>query len=115
MIVYMSGYLYSYLLSGKVPALDINNQILVESLDICDYLDEKYPEPKLYPADANAKKRHKELIEYFDNVIAAYYVVVRNPDDTPFPEYADKFIHMLQEYENELKGKIVIPIINIFI
>ncbi|MFT3966177.1 MAG: maleylacetoacetate isomerase [Sphingobium sp.] len=36
---------------GLVPALEIDGAVLTQSLAICDYLDEVYPEPALLPAD----------------------------------------------------------------
>lgn len=37
---------------GLVPALQIDGEILTQSLAICEYLDEVYPEPPLLPGDA---------------------------------------------------------------
>ncbi len=34
-----------------VPALVVNDKILVESMAICEYLDEAYPDVKLLPTD----------------------------------------------------------------
>lgn len=49
--------------STKVPALELvkeqGNPVLIESLIICDYLDEKYPEVPLYPKDLLKKPRRR--------------------------------------------------------
>ena len=37
--------------SRLVPALEIDGQVLTQSLAICEYLDERWPEPPLLPAD----------------------------------------------------------------
>jgi len=37
---------------GLVPALDIGGRVLTQSLAICEYLDEAYPQPPLLPHDA---------------------------------------------------------------
>jgi maleylacetoacetate isomerase len=37
---------------GLVPVLDYDGQIVVESMDIVRFLDERHPDPPLYPADA---------------------------------------------------------------
>ena len=37
--------------TGKVPALDTGAGLIAESEIICEYLEEKYPEPALLPAD----------------------------------------------------------------
>ncbi|GJQ70877.1 GstO2 [Trypoxylus dichotomus] len=90
---------------AKVPALDIGSEILVESLDICDYLDEAYPEPPLYPQDPQAKARDKELIKKFDNVIGEYYAAVRSIQNKSLAEYAEALLSLLEEYENELSTR----------
>ena len=47
----------------KVPVLETNGKIITESLVICEYLDEKYPEIKLLPTNPEDKARDKELME----------------------------------------------------
>jgi maleylpyruvate isomerase len=39
---------------GLVPVLDYDGEILVESMDIVRFLDERHPDPPLYPADPAA-------------------------------------------------------------
>lgn len=45
-----------YLLSGAtmVPVIDDNGRRMNGSADIIDYLEQHYPRPSLYPADAGA-------------------------------------------------------------
>lgn len=40
---------------GFVPALEVDGKILTQSLAIIDWLDAKYPEPRLIPADPDAR------------------------------------------------------------
>ncbi|WP_336971680.1 maleylacetoacetate isomerase [Sphingobium aromaticiconvertens] len=40
---------------GLVPALEVNGDILTQSIAICEYLDETCPEPPLLPADPVAR------------------------------------------------------------
>jgi len=42
---------------GLVPALDIGGRVLTQSLAICEYLDEVYPQPPLLPQDALARSQ----------------------------------------------------------
>lgn len=59
---------------GKVPALEVENgQVICESLIICDYIDEKYPQNQLYPKDALQKAKDRILIEQFSKVITTMY------------------------------------------
>jgi len=38
--------------SGKIPALDVDGQVLAESEVICEYLEDRYPSPALRPEGA---------------------------------------------------------------
>ena len=40
---------------GLVPALDHDGSLVTQSLAICEYLEEVYPEPRLLPGDAVAR------------------------------------------------------------
>lgn len=51
---------------GRVPALEVDDRILVQSLAIIEYLDEKYPEPPFLPAGPLARGRVRGMA----NIIA---------------------------------------------
>lgn len=51
---------------GKVPALETEQGVLVETNVILEYLDTLYPEPSLYPQDPFAKARVKELTKFVE-------------------------------------------------
>lgn len=59
---------------GLVPALDIDGAILTQSLAICDYLDETFPDPPLLPADPIARAQ----VRAFAQVIACDTHPVQN-------------------------------------
>lgn len=40
---------------GLVPALEVDGTVLTQSIAICDYLDEAYPDPPLLPVDPIAR------------------------------------------------------------
>jgi maleylacetoacetate isomerase len=40
---------------GFVPALEVDGKVLTQSLAIIDWLDARYPEPRLIPADPDAR------------------------------------------------------------
>jgi maleylacetoacetate isomerase len=40
---------------GFVPALEVDGKVLTQSLAIIDWLDTRYPEPRLIPADPDAR------------------------------------------------------------
>ncbi|WP_101757792.1 glutathione S-transferase family protein [Oceanicoccus sp. KOV_DT_Chl] len=54
--------------TGKVPALDIGDMVLPESAVIMDYLEERYPEVPLIPADA----KQRMLVNLFSRVPDTY-------------------------------------------
>jgi glutathione S-transferase len=62
---------------GKVPVLDDGGQILFESCIINEYLDEKYPEPPLMPADPYLRGRGRVLIDYALNYMHEPYWSLR--------------------------------------
>jgi maleylacetoacetate isomerase len=46
---------------GLVPALEIDGQVLTQSMPIVEYLDERHPEPPLLPGDAAGRARVRAL------------------------------------------------------
>jgi glutathione S-transferase len=60
---------------GKVPALDTGKEVVLESLDIVDFLDEKFPNPPLYPSDPELTNRDKEFIQKFGKVLILLYSI----------------------------------------
>jgi len=46
---------------GLIPALDVDGAVLSQSLAILEYLDEKYPQPALLPADAIGRARVRSM------------------------------------------------------
>lgn len=51
---------------GKVPALETEDGIIVETNIIMEYLDAKYPDKPLYPSDPFAQARVKELVKFIE-------------------------------------------------
>lgn len=59
---------------GLVPALEIDGAVLTQSLAICDYLEERNPEPALLPAD----RIERAKIRAFAQVIACDIHPIQN-------------------------------------
>ncbi|MBV1903338.1 MAG: glutathione S-transferase family protein [Marinosulfonomonas sp.] len=53
--------------AGKVPVLKIDGQTLAESSAICEYIEEKHPEPPLLPKDAVQRHEVRRLVAWFDD------------------------------------------------
>ena len=49
---------------GKVPLLQVGDEVLFESAVICDYLEEAYPEHRLHPADPLQRAKHRGWVEF---------------------------------------------------
>jgi glutathione S-transferase len=51
---------------GKLPILFLNGRAIADSTRIIAALEERYPEPPLYPRDPGARERALSLEDYFD-------------------------------------------------
>lgn len=59
---------------GRVPVLELaNGAILRESSVICEYLEETYPEPPLWPADAGLRGWARGWAKYVDDGAATNF------------------------------------------
>ena len=68
---------------GKVPVLEDDELVLPESAVIMEYLEERYPEPPLWPADAAERAAGRLLVHRFDELSRAYYALRRGDDKAP--------------------------------
>jgi len=61
-------------ITGKtqVPVLKLNGAIISDSSKIIEALERAYPEPPLYPASADERRRALELEDYFDEELGPY-------------------------------------------
>lgn len=93
--------------NGKVPALQLTNEpdksIMVESLAIAEYLDEKYPDIKLYPTDPQIKDETNQWIERFTPIATAFYkLVYETNSDEVNNDLLSIFYKELAPFEAEL-------------
>ena len=65
---------------GKVPVLEEDAFVLPESAVIDEYLEERYPEPALWPADAAERAFGRPLVFRFDQLSKPYYALRRGED-----------------------------------
>jgi glutathione S-transferase len=66
---------------GKVPVLEEGEFVLPESEVINEYLEERYPEPPLWPADPGERAQGRLLVERFDSLSRPYYALRRGEED----------------------------------
>lgn len=67
------AWLYELNPTGKVPVLDEAGWVLPESAVIAEYLNERYPEPPLWPDDAAERAAGRLLVFRFDDFSGPYY------------------------------------------
>jgi glutathione S-transferase len=65
---------------GRVPVLEEDAFLLPESAVINEYLEERYPEPPLWPADPGERALARLLAFRFDQFSKPYYAVRRGED-----------------------------------
>ncbi len=65
---------------GRVPVLEEDAFVLPESAVINEYLEERYPEPALWPADAAERSLARLLVFRFDQLSRPYYALRRGED-----------------------------------
>jgi len=73
-------WLYEKNPSGKVPVIEEGGWVLPESAVIAEYLEERYPEPALLPADAGERAIARLLVFRFDDFTDPYYALRRGDE-----------------------------------
>ncbi|MEM7731916.1 MAG: glutathione S-transferase family protein [Pseudomonadota bacterium] len=53
--------------AGKVPVLRFEDRVMSESSPICEYIEERFPEPPLMPKSADARFEVRRLVAWFDD------------------------------------------------
>jgi glutathione S-transferase len=65
---------------GRVPILEEDTFVLAESAVIDEYLEERYPDPPLWPADPADRALGRMLVFRFDELSKPYYALRRGED-----------------------------------
>ena len=65
---------------GRVPVLEEDDFVLAESAVINEYLEERWPEPPLWPADPGERALGRLLVHRFDELSRPYYALRRGDD-----------------------------------
>ncbi|VAH89594.1 unnamed protein product [Triticum turgidum subsp. durum] len=66
---------------NKVPALEHNNQVKGESLDLVKYIDSNFDGPALLPDDSAKKQFAEELLAFSDGFNSAFFSCLRSKGD----------------------------------
>ena len=65
---------------GRVPVVEEDTFVLPESAVINEYLEERYPEPALWPADPAERAFGRLLVFRFDQLSKPYYALRRDEE-----------------------------------
>jgi RNA polymerase-associated protein len=71
------AWIYDLNVTGRVPVLDDDGLVLPESRVLIEYLDERFPEPPLLPADPAERAHARLLLERFDENLGDPYYDLR--------------------------------------
>jgi glutathione S-transferase len=85
---------------GRVPVLEEETFVLPESAIINEYLEERYPEPPLWPADPGERALGRVLVFRFDEFSKPYYALRRGDEGA-----ADRFGVALAGLDAILEGQ----------
>jgi glutathione S-transferase len=69
------AWIYEKNATGRVPVLEEDTFVLPESAVINEYLEERYPEPALLPADPGERALARLLVFRFDDLSRPYYAL----------------------------------------
>jgi glutathione S-transferase len=100
---------------GEVPALQDGDALVYDSTVICEYIEEKYPSPRLLPADAAVRARCRVLEAISDTQIDALVFVIalfklfRPNLQSDFPDLSSRAGEILEKHyanlDKELAGR----------
>lgn len=86
---------------GKVPLLQVGDEVLFESAVIVEYLEDTQ-EPALHPADPLIRARHRAWMEMGSSILADIWTIETTPDRAAFEARAASLRTKFQRLEAEL-------------
>ena len=85
---------------GRVPVVEEDTFVLAESAVIDEYLNERYPDPPLWPADPGERALGRMLVFRFDELSRPYYALRRGEEGA-----AERFDAALAELDGVLEDQ----------
>jgi glutathione S-transferase len=89
--------------TGKVPVLQVDDEVLFESAIIMEYLDEVTP-PSLHPADPLKKAKARGWIEFSSHLLGLQYQWTHIKTETEFNAKTQELQANLKKFAAEIKG-----------
>lgn len=87
---------------GKVPLLQVGDQVLFESAVIVEYLEDTQA-PALHPADPLVRARHRAWMEFGSSILADIWTIETTPDASAFEASRRALRTKFERLETELK------------
>lgn len=81
--------------AGKLPTLEHEGRFVADSTDIALYLDERFPEPPLYPRDPRQRALCHVIEDWADESLYFYEMRLR----FTFPHNAERFVPQLTAHD----------------
>jgi stringent starvation protein A len=78
---------------GRVPVIEDDGFVLPESAVIMEYLEDRYAEPPLWPADPAERAAARLLVERFDRLSSPYYAL-RRGDEGARPRLGERLAEL---------------------
>lgn len=88
---------------GKVPLVYIDDKILFESIVICEYLEEIFPEISLHPKDPYNKANHRAWMEFSSGILSATFGIIWSQNQEQFDLKKAELISKLEILNKHLK------------
>jgi glutathione S-transferase len=87
---------------GKVPLLQLGDDVLFESAAICEYLEDAYPENPLHPATPLQRAKHRGWMEFASAVLGDVWGFETAKDESTTYRKAADLRMKFQQLEKEL-------------
>lgn len=88
---------------GKAPILYVGDKVLFESLAICEYLEDAFPQVAMHPKDLATRANHRAFMEYSSAILAATFALIYTQNQQEFDLKKSELSAKLEILEKHLK------------
>ena len=88
---------------GKVPFIYVDGKTLFESIVICEYLEEIFPENPLHPQDHHTKAVHRAWMEFSSGILASTFGMIWSQNQEEFDHKKAETVAKLAILDKQLK------------
>ncbi|GFR70611.1 glutathione S-transferase omega-1 [Elysia marginata] len=90
---------------GTVPALQIDDKVITDSVAAAEWLDDVYTESRLQPSDPYRRALDRVLLEYISKFYGSFRDALKSTDPTTLQTNIEETKKHLQFYEEKLKAR----------